>query len=257
MAESLARAKKGEQRPPKTTEDKFVEGVLRGWRWMRQNARTAVLTLACVAVIVAGVLYFRSYRQTVRERAAIELRDIRVNVGQDPVGSATRLESFVNRYDGTPSAEEGRLLLARLQIQYGQFAEAISTLGAIGASADAPNGFAAHLLQASALRQQGDLDAALRTLEQVGRGARYGFQRRYARSVEGQYLLNAGRLEEAAAVWSALVAETEEPGERAAYQLRLGEARGLLRAASAAVAAPGEEPAEPAEQSPDAQSPEG
>jgi predicted negative regulator of RcsB-dependent stress response len=256
MAESLARSKKGEQRPPKTTEDKFVEAVLRGWNWVRHNARTAVLTLAGVAVIAAGVLYFRSYRQTVRERAAIELRDIRVNIGQDPVGTATRLESFVNRFDGTPSAEEGRLLLARLQMQYGQFVEAISTLDAVDAPADEPNGYAALLLQASAQQQLGDVDAALRALARVAAGARHPFQRRYARSVEGQYLLNAGRLEEAVAVWSALVADTEEPGERAAYQLRLGEARGRLRAGPTADAT-AETPPEPAGDASSEESPEG
>ncbi len=231
MADPFARGKRGGRRPVEDPEDTFVETTVRFWIWIQHSARSVLLGLVALGALVAGTVYYLGYRQTVRERAAMELQRIRASRSTEPLTLATQLESLVNRYDGTPSADEGRLLLARIQLDFGQTEEVIRTLEGAERGLDQPLGVGARNLLATAYEQIGDLDRALAILDEVATGARYPFQRRLARAGRARILADDGRLDEAAAIYEELAGETDDILEQSQYRVRLGEVRALQQAA--------------------------
>lgn len=235
MSDAFARGKRPRKgsRGPETTEDAFVEGALRFWDWVQKNLQVVVLVLAVAALVVVGTLYWRGYRQTVRERAAVELSQLRTAADAGTEGLVPQLESFVQRFDGTQAATEARLMLAREHLAGGRAEEALPILDAMDAPPDVPLGHAAFRVRAAAHEQLGQPERALDVYERLGEAARYPFQRRDARANAARILADMGRLAEAEAILAALVEEaeaSEATSEAAVYRIRLGEVRGRLHA---------------------------
>lgn len=234
MADAFARGKRPRGAPgPQTTEDALVEGTLRFWGWVQDNLRTVAILLAVVGLIVAGVLYWRGYTRTVRERAAVELSQLRVAAEAGAEGVVPRLESFVARFEGTDAADEARLMLARQHIAGGRSEEALESLERIDAPPGVPLGHAALRVRAAAYEQLGRPERALEVYRRVAGQARYPFQRRDASAHEARILTGMGQLAEAERILTRLVEEAEaadSPSEAALYRIRLGEVRGRLGA---------------------------
>lgn len=234
MADAFARGKRPRGgRGPETTEDAFVEGALRFWGWVQDHLRTFVILLSVVALVVVGGWYWRGYRETVRERAAVELSQLRAAARADTEGVVPRLESFVARFDGTEAATEARLMLAREHLAGGRAEEALPILEAIDAPPDVPLGHAALRVRAAAYEQLGQPERALEVYRRLGQSARYPFQRRDARADAARILADTGGLAEAEQILVRLVEEAEaaeSPSEAAEYRIRLGEVRGRLHA---------------------------
>lgn len=237
MRDQMARAKKGGQRPD-AAEDRFVESIVRVGAWLQHHTRGVVLGAVALVALVAGALYYRGYQQTVRERAASELQSLRAAASLEPASAIVQLQSFVNRFQGTREAEEARLMLAKGHVSLGQYEEAIAALEAVERPVDTPLGYGARSLLAVAHEEAGDVDAAMDVLENLGRNARYAFQRRAARAERARLLAEGGDLSGAAAIYEGLAAETDEPAEANEYRIRLGELRG--RTASTAPRDPAE-----------------
>lgn len=226
MADPLAKERRGGGATGR--EDAFVEGIFRFWTWVQANARAVIVGTVLVVLLAAGLLYYRSYRASVQEQGAVELLQLRATAGQDP-DLPGRLVSFIRRFDGTPAAEEARLLLARLQLNAGQPEGTLETLEPVAdRSPDTPTGYAARVLRVRALEAQGALEPALRELASLAERARYPFQRRAAEADRARLLVESGRLEEAEAIYARLAAETAGTGEDAEYRVRLGEVRALI-----------------------------
>ena len=226
MRDAMARAKKDDTKHVETSEDRFVERILQAGYWLQHHARTAILATIALTVVALGAMYFRDYRQTVRERAATELESLRGITLSDPNGAAVQLESFVNRFRGTVSAEEGRLLLATVLLNEGRTADAIAALQAAREGIDTPAGHGAKVMLAAAFEDAGDLDAALAVLDELANSSRYPFQQREAQAQSARIMAQQGRLAEAAAVYASLADGTENLAEQNQYRIRLGEIQG-------------------------------
>lgn len=227
-------AKRGKERS-EHHEDPFVERLLQASAWAQDNLTVVVVATVILAAGVAGILYYRSYQQTVREQAAVRLQDLAASLpGLDPAVAADTLRSFVDRYRGTQAADEARALLGRVRLDEGQPAEAIEILRpALERGPDTPVGFAARMLLAAAHEMQGEVDAALRIYAELGEAARLPFQRRRALADRARLLAEQGRFEEAAAIYGELAERAEEAGvtaEAADYRLRHGETAALAAA---------------------------
>lgn len=230
MGRPFARGRKPE---PELTEDAFVDRAWQVLHWTRRNVRGVVAGFLILALLVAGAIYYRSYRSAVREQAAVEYHNLLGQLAaEEPAVVAERLHSFVVRFDGTPPAAEARLTLARVHLAMNRPDAALETLGPVASRpADRPLGHSARLLMARAHEAGGNLDAALETLSTLAERSPLPFQRRSARADRARLLVEAGRLAEAARTYEALVddaAAADRPGEAAFYRLRLGEVRGLL-----------------------------
>lgn len=227
MPERLAHGRKPET--SHSQEDAFVAGALGLWRWLHENLRTAILILVAVAILVGGIQYYRGYSATVRERAAAELSRLRAMAGAgEPAAVTSQLEAFIERFGGTVSETEARLVLARISIDGGRSQDAIRVLEAVELPLDVPLGFGARTLLTTAYEQNGEPERALELFQELGTSARYPFQRRQASASAARILTDLGRLEEAIAIYARIADEAEDPSEAGLYRIRLGEVRGRL-----------------------------
>lgn len=193
--------------------------------WARVHTRVAISVLVAIGLLVGGVFYYRSYRQSLRAAAAIELNQLRGTL--TPADAIPRLTGFIARFEGTPSAVEGRLLLARLQLRTREPRAAIQTLDPIlSEPTDRPTGYAVAILLAESYKEVGEPDRSLAKLDEIIRDAYVPYQRHRALAERGRLLAELGRLEEAAATYERL---TEEEGATDdLYRVRLGEIEALI-----------------------------
>jgi len=232
MADALAKGKKPEPTGSRSGEDVFVESATRAWTWVNENLTTFILLIAGLALVVLGSLYYVNFRASVQEQAAAELAGLRMS-GAAPEALIPELEAHVERFDGTKSADEARIVLGRMYLNGGQPGEAIRALEEVVAPANHPVGYAARSLRAAAHEATGDTEAALSTWQALGRSARFGFQRRHASAEAARILAENGRLQEAAAILSRIADEAaDDPAEAGVYRIRLGEINGRIRAAA-------------------------
>lgn len=213
----------------------FVTAVKRLSSWAANNTRTLLVGLGAVALGFFGIVYYVNFQASVRESAATELAALRLS-GAEPALLMTDFEAYVERFEGTESADEARLSLARLYMDQGRAAEAMAVAGAVRVPRNRPVGFAAGRLLAAAQEANGDAEAALATFTSLGAGARFAFQRRQSKASAGRILVSLGRLDEAAAIFESIAREAEEddPAEAGVYRLRLGEIKGARAAGSGA-----------------------
>jgi predicted negative regulator of RcsB-dependent stress response len=193
--------------------------------WARVHTRVVISVLVAIGLLVGGVFYYRSYRQSLRAAAAIELNQLRGTL--TPADAIPRLAGFIARFEGTPSAVEGRLLLARLQLRTREPQAAIQTLDPIlSEPTDRPTGYAVAILLAESYKEVGEPDRSLAKLDEIIRDAYVPYQRHRALAERGRLLAELGRLEEAAATYERL---TEEEGATDdLYRVRLGEIEALI-----------------------------
>lgn len=241
-------AKPSKRRGPDPREDAFLRFINRLVDWTRQNVRAVIAASAGLVLLAVAGLWYLNYSQNLEAEAASRLQSIRAAVatGADTVGTE-RLASFLDRFAGTESAGEARVLLARLQLRRGRPAEAVEVIRpAVDQPADTPSGYASRMLLAKAQEAAGRREAALRTLEELARNARFGFQRREAAAQRASILVEMDRLAEAEAVYRRLVEESGDPAARQMYAVRLGEVQAMRTAEAAASAAEGSGEEEPA-----------
>ncbi len=216
--------------PKKRREEESREDAILGFletaaAWVRVHTRVVISVVVAIGLLVGGVFYYRGYRQSLRAAAAIELNQLRGNL--TPADAIPRLTGFIARFEGTPSAVEGRLLLARLQLRTGQPRATIQTLNPIlSEPTDRPTGYAVAILLTESYKEVGEPDRALAKLDEIIREAYVPYQRHRALGERGRLLAELGRLEEAAATYVRLI--EEEGATDDVYQVRLGEIDALI-----------------------------
>ena len=216
--------------PKKRREEISQEDAILGFldaaaAWMRVHTRVVISVAVAIGLLGGGVFYYQSYRQSLRAAAAIELNQLRGTL--TPADAIPRLTGFIARFEGTPSAVEGRLLLARLQLRTGDPQAAIQTLDPIlSEPTDRPTGYAVAILLAESYKQVGEEDRALAKLDEIIREAYVPYQRHRALAERGRLLAELGRLEGAAATYERLI--EEEGATDDLYRVRLGEIEALI-----------------------------
>ena len=205
-------------------EDRFLHFIEGASAWVQLHTRAVIFGIIALVVVVVGIGYYRSYKESLRTRAAIELNQLRASLTL--ADAVPRLTGFVARYDGTPSAEEGRVMLARMHYQAGRPRDVLEVLGPLSSKpVDHPIGYVTATLLAEAYKDAGEPDRALRKLDEIADGAYVSFQRRRALAEKGRLLAELGRYEEAAGTYRLLVADGT-PDDL--YGVRLGELEALL-----------------------------
>lgn len=246
-----AMARRGKRKRQPDGEDAFVDAMYRFLGWVQQNQRAVIAGGVALVLLAGGLAYYVTYRSNLTEQAAVELQEIRATLsgamGADAqaLGEAVgRLGTFVDRYEGTPAAREGRVLLGRIQLRNGSPEQAIETLRpAAELPVDHPLGYAANSMLATAYVDADRQDEALSTLERLEEESRFAFQRREAADRRAQLLIEAGDLEAARAIYSRLVEEAPETTNQESYALKLGEVKAMME--SSAGSAGRSESAEP------------
>ena len=213
-------------------EDTFVTGVLESSVWAKEHGRTLVIAGVVAFLVLGGLLYFRSYRATMADKAASELSAVRSTVQSGNLQLAKQdLQKFVNTYGGTAAGGEGKLLLAQTQLQTNEAPKAIETLDGLADDPESPMGYNAALMLAAAHEAAKKPADAERVLLRVADKARFDFQKREALERAARIRAETGNIAGAIELYERVIAtyegtdQQETGAERNVYEMRLAELR--------------------------------
>jgi predicted negative regulator of RcsB-dependent stress response len=158
-------------------------------------------------------------------RAAEELEQVRAAASFLPSQEGrAELRAYIGRFEGTPYALEGTLMLAELHLQESQADSAIAVLQEVAPAYGDPLEVQATFLLATAFEEAGQWTEAATLYEELMAEARFSFQEEEA--AEGLARAHVARGDRAAAIeaYEALLAalEPDDP-DRARFEMRLAE----------------------------------
>ncbi|MBV9110836.1 MAG: tetratricopeptide repeat protein [Gemmatimonadetes bacterium] len=204
--------------------------------WTRKNARMVVTATAVLVALAAGLLYYRTWKASRADRAALEYFHLKATLASDNGQAVRQLDQFASRFDGTTESAEARIAAAQLQMVDGQPAKALPDLRT-AADGSTPVKEQAMSLLASALAQTGKRQEAIDTYLKLADHTKLEYLKQDA-------LTQAAALREQANDWNgaaalyAKAAEGLEKGsqDRAFLELHLAEARANAGKAAAPAA---------------------
>jgi predicted negative regulator of RcsB-dependent stress response len=213
-------------------EDVFVESVLEGSVWAKSHGRTLLIGGIAAFLLIAGLLWWKSYQTNVREQAASELNLVRQTVlsGNKQL-AVTDLNKYVAKFGKTSSGAEARTMLAQLHLSMNKPQEAVKAIEPVADDVD--DGSAAAFLLAAAYEAQNQPDKAEQTYLRIADKARFGFEKREALERAAGVRIGKGNTAGAIELYNrALETLPAESPDRAVYEMRIAEIRGGAPAAS-------------------------
>lgn len=216
-------------RQDEAPDDVFVAGVLETSAWARKNSRMLVTGGIAAAVIIIGLIYFVTTRRAEHARAATQLTQVRaVALSGNNQLAIRELEQFLSQFDGTPSADEARLMLGSAYLQAGQPVQAQDAVRPIADDVRSGLGMNAALLMATAFETAQEPHRAEEIFLRLAEDARFLFQRQDALDNAARIRLQRGDAAGAVELYERLLEMTpESASERPIFEMRLGEVRTL------------------------------
>ena len=201
---------------------------------LRGYARPAMFALLGAVLIAFGVYVYNRSKATNAARADQALFEVQRSLGSGNAALATAdLRKLVTRYDGTPSAVQGSMLLAQLLYDQGKADEGLKLLRDLQGERAARD-YRAPIasLIAAGLEQQGKSAEAAREYERAAEQARFEVDRANYRADAARAYTAAGNKEAARKIWSELSADPAGP-VAAEARVRLGELTATAASAAA------------------------
>lgn len=227
----MARHPTSSRRPKKDAaseqEDAFLAKVYGASTWAEQNSQMLILLGVVLAVLVGGAFYYVNYRANLTEQAILQLEQIQqgVMVG-DQEAAKTQLRTYIGRFDGTPHANEARLLLASLHLEGNAPDEALGVLEDSDLGLGHPLGVQVAILEGKAMEAAGRLDEAEEIYLDVADRAELGFQVVGALADAARVREHSDDVEGAAELYERILEELDETDpQRGYYQMKAAEAR--------------------------------
>ena len=216
----------GPARPigPSDPDDALLANTFALSTWVQRQRQALILVAITVAAVVAGTLYYVSYRGDHLQRAALELERVQQGAAfGDTATARTELAQYVRSFGNTPYGDEARLLLGELYLESDQADEAANVL-AEAADISEPLGLQVAVLLAKAQEQQGQLDEAELLLLRVADRADLDFQVRDALEGAARLRTLQGDIPGALDLYRRILDGIEEGApERGVYEMRIGE----------------------------------
>ncbi len=223
----------GEPKPedPLTKEDVFVARTVEVTHWAQRNRPVLTLCTVVVAIAVAALIYYRDYRETLNVTAAAQLEELqqRREMG-DQEGAQADLELYLERFSGTPFADEARVALAQISADQGNYDAAAEVLEPIAGDVGDPLGAQAAVLLAAVSEDAGRTTLAEDLYERLADRAELDFQVRDALAQGARLREARGDLEGALELYDRILAEIDEldPG-RGLIEMRRAEVAARVR----------------------------
>ncbi|NNF25590.1 MAG: tetratricopeptide repeat protein [Gemmatimonadetes bacterium] len=208
-------------------DDAFIGGVLQASSWAQQNRQLLTIIGVALAVIVGGLWYWVSFQGGVEQQAIGELERIQQTVGLgDSDAARGELQTFLERFGGTRSAGEARMILGQLHLEAGDAGQAIVVLEDAMRDLDEPVNLQSAMLLGAAYETEGRTADAISTYRRVASEATLAFQVTDARMAAARLLEAEGNTAEAISTYERVLDELEETSpNRALVQMRLAELR--------------------------------
>jgi predicted negative regulator of RcsB-dependent stress response len=188
--------------------------------WARENSRALTIGLVVIAAIIVGTTLYRRSVVTRESRADQALMGARQSYqsGNIPLAQSD-LQKMVVRYDGTPAADQGNMLLAQLLFDQGKYADGLKQLDKVSggdskAAAEAMRGTGLELTGKPAEAVQHYLAAADKAPMPADKDA--------YRADAARVLGATGKTTEAIKIWSALAGD-DKSFYSAEARVRIGE----------------------------------
>jgi predicted negative regulator of RcsB-dependent stress response len=213
-------------------DDVFVARVLHAGKWAERNQQLLTVLAVVAAIAIAGLLYYRSYRRSMNDRAAQQLELIYQTVAMaDVEGARTELGTFIEQFGGTPYEAEARLLLGDLYLRDGSPQQAQAVLRPLGDSPRAPIELQAAALLAAAYEQDGQAQEAERIYLAIADRSELGFEVRDALGNAARLRTERGDREGAIELYERAMEDLEEgDADWGLFEMRLEEIRAALAA---------------------------
>lgn len=192
--------------------------------WARRNARMIIGIAAVALVVVGGLLVWKYSQAQTRAAAGERLLAMSANPALLTAAGTRELETFIRQYDGTPEANEARLMLAQSLLDQRQPARAIPHLRAVADSRSSLASQAAMML-GSTHAQAGDRAAAIRAYQQAADKGSMKYQKFEALGQAALQHEAGGNWKAAADIYRNLLAESEKGSQQATIiEMRMTEA---------------------------------
>lgn len=207
-------------------EDVFVAKTLEFSAWARQNSQVLVAFGAAVVLVVFLAVYYVNRSGARQEAAAQELEQVTGVLATGQTDQAkVQLARYVERFEGTPYAEEARLILAQVHLDEGEPGQALQVLDGTDLPASDGLGTQIAVLRARALEAQEDFAAAESLYMEIANDAALGFQEIDALDDAARLRMRMENYAGAAELYRRLVDLAPEGSQsRSLYQMRLAEA---------------------------------
>ncbi len=216
--------------------DREQEEALRNW-W-RENWRWILGGIVLGVALLFGWFRWQDYRVDQGEDAAQQYAEVKAAADARDVEKATKeLSELTAKHDSSPYAHQGRLLLAKLQVDAAKYDEALALLKIVSEqSKDDELANIARLRAARILIQQGKHDEAIASLKIDELGA---FAPN-AHEIRGDANLAKGDESAARAEYAAALAATDAQIDRNMLELKLQEVGGSAPAPESTAKAEGQ-----------------
>lgn len=224
MASTSVSSRSSRSARPLQTDDVVMARALSFAAWARTNARLIIVAAVAALLLVGGVLYYRYFKASREARAGAQFMELAQKIPvQNQSVAVTELRTFIDRFDGSRTADEARLVLARLYLQTGKPREAIPVLQSV-ADRKTPLQATGTVLLGDAQAEAGDLAAAARTYQRAADVAPAGFTRQNALEQLALVREQQGDFRGAAAAYRQIIPMTEKGSpERAEMEMRAAE----------------------------------
>jgi predicted negative regulator of RcsB-dependent stress response len=214
--------------------DREQEEALRNW-W-RENWPWIVGGIVLGLALLGGWRYWTNYRVQRAAEAASMYEHVRSALEKQDIAGATKsLDSLAAKFDKSAYTQQGRLLIAKAEVDAGKYDEALVQLRAVAEKAkDKELADIAQLRIARVLLQQGKHDDALNQLKPDALGAFSA----PAREIRGDALVAKGDAEGARAEYAAALSGDNAAIDRNLLELKLQDVGGGSTAMQTSVTKP-------------------
>lgn len=216
---------------PLDKEDAFVATTLEVSHWAQRNRPIVTLAVVVLVLGIAAFVYYGRYRDTLHSNAANQLEELQMRMGSGgPEEVRADLELYLERFAGTPFADEARLALAHVNAGMGDNEAAAEVLRPLAGDVEEPLGAQAAAMLAAISEDIGDLQVAEELYGRLADRARLGFQVREALSNAARLRREQGDAAGALALYDRLLEEMdEEDRDRGVVEMRRAEVAAVLR----------------------------
>ena len=216
---------------PAEQEDAFVARMLTFSEWAQQKRGALTAGVVVAVLATAALVYYGNYRESLNTAAAAQLEELQQRLEQgDQAGAQADLQLYLERFSGTPFADEARVSLAQITASMGDPAAAAEVLEPVAGDVGTPLGAQAAGLLAAISEDQGNLQVAEGLYERLADRAELSFQVQDALADAARVKRDQGDIAGALALYDRLLEEMDEsdPG-RGVVEMRRAEVVALLR----------------------------
>jgi predicted negative regulator of RcsB-dependent stress response len=208
-------------------DDVFVARILDVSKWASRNQQVLTVAAVLVAILLAGAVYYRSYRGQLDEQAAQQLEVTYQSISiADVEGAKIDLATFLDRFGNTAYAGEARLLLGELYLETGDSPQALAVLEPLGTRPRTPIEFQGAMLLAAAYEQEERWDEAERVYLTIAERSELDFQVRNALAAAARIRTDRGDGPGAIELYEQVLASLDQNSpERGHYEMRIEEIR--------------------------------